>query len=380
MKEEFIFKELEKEEHEALVTKNEVSLPQNYFYGEWQRLLGKTVWRYKIEADQELVGFFQVIKYQMSFCKNYLYIPHGPIFLKKVSDTFFVEFKKFTEELCRKENAIFLRFDPYFIADRLGHMVSALVKKKNMTDNLVCTGQETRCPSLSAFGRYFFRAPNFLYDGGFQPKYEWVLDLSQSEEELLSGMKKVNRYTVRQAEKFGVEVEVVDKNLSQYLDKFYELIEATAERDEFSHNTKEYYKNIFGKCEEMGNGFLTVARYKGEIMLINFFVTYRNSAFFLFSGSEGENRKIGYTYLAQWTAIKHSKKLGLKKYNFGAVIVDDNKYSGYKRWQGFSDFKKRFGGDLVEYSDFYDVVYSKFWYILYISRKIIALCKKKIFG
>jgi lipid II:glycine glycyltransferase (peptidoglycan interpeptide bridge formation enzyme) len=338
------FKEIEKKEYEALCEIRDVPLTQNYFYGEWQIATGKKVWRFAIEGGGKAAGFFQVIKYPISFGKSYLYIPHGPVFTAEVSREMLIEFKNFCMELLKSENSIFLRFD---------------------------TGAK--------IDGVFFKSPKYTYDGSFQPKYESVLDLTLSEDDILAGMKKVNRYTVRQAEKAGVTVEIVENNFLDHLDKFFNLIEGTAERDGFSHGSKDYYKKILEKCEEGRNGFMTVARFNGEVMLVNFFVIYSGSAFFLFSGSENQNRKIGYTYLAQWEAIKYAKKIGLKKYNFGAVILEDNEYPFYKGWHGFSDFKKRFGGSLIEYTDYYDVIQSKFWYFFYIFSKIKNLFLKKFF-
>lgn len=314
-----------------------------------------------MEDGVRTIGFFQLIRYPVAFGKSYLYIPHGPVFIAPVSEELLKDFKKDAEDILEREKAIFLRFDSYFIEG-------------------------------STFDKYgiFYKTPKFMYDGGFQPKYEWVLDLSASEGEILSGMKKVNRYTIKQAEKLGVSIEIVEKDFRRYFDKFYELVEMTAERDAFSHQPREYYETIFDSCEkaslpaqagppaEAGRGFLSVARFKGRIMLINFYVTYGSSAYFLFSGSENENRKIGYTYLAQWEAIKYVKGLGFKYYNFGAVIPENNEYRFYKKWLGFSNFKKRFGGTIVEHGDFYDLVRDKFWYVLYLARKFMNLFKKRI--
>lgn len=347
------FREIKQKEYEVLCEGREIPLTQHYFYGEWQVGQGRGVFRYVVEDGDEILAFFQIIKYTMTFNKSYLYIPHGPIFIKEASSEVISEFRNFCKALLKKENSVFLRFDP--------------TARLNLIE-----GPTLQWGSL--------KAPGLLYDGNFQPKYEWVIDLSASEEDILANMKKVNRYTVRQAEKLGVTVDVIDKDFSKYRDKFYELVEETAERDGFSHSPKEYYSKIFDRCEKDRNGFMTIAYFKDEIMLINFFVIYGNSVFFLSSGSENENRKLGYTYLAQWTAIKYAKKLGLKYYNFGAVILEDNRYPFYKNWRGFSDFKKRFGGTLVEYSDFYDVVNNKFWYGLYALRKIIVLLKRQLLG
>ncbi len=349
------FKEIDREDYEGLCNGKDVPLTQNSFYGEWHVGLGKSLWRYLIEKDEEVVGLLQVIKYPLSFGKNYLYIPHGPVFTQEVSGELLSEFKKFCYDLLKKENSIFLRFDPIW---ELNSQVQ--VTQVNMDES-------------------FFKAPKFLYDGSFQPKYEWIIDLSLGEEQILSSMKKVNRYTIKQAEKNSFEVIILDKNFLEYLDKFYELINMTAKRDSFAHYSKEYYGEIFSQCENSKNGLLLLVRMGGKVILINFFVIYGSTAFYLFSASHNQHRRLGYTYLAQWEAIKYFKGLRLKRYNLGAVLLNDNEYPFYKKWQGFSDFKKRFGGSLIGYADFYDVVYSKSWYFLYLFKRFVLSYLTAIF-
>ncbi len=339
-----INRELNKQKYEKLSGSVDTPITQQYIYGEWQKANGKEVRRFAIEEKQATLGFFQTVKYPLPFGRSYMYIPRGPVFLKELAPQQSEELSNVLVRLADKENVVFLRSD------------------------------------VNLESKYFSRVPRFMYDGAFQPKYESVLDLTKSEEDILAGMKKVNRYTVRQAERLGVEVEIIASGFMGYLDKFYELISTTAERDEFAHNSKDYYRKIFEISEAEGNAFMEVARYNGEIMLINFFVIYGSSVYYLFSGSENENRRVGYTYLAQWGAIKYAKKLGLKKYNFGAVIPDDNRYPLYSGWSGFSDFKRRFGGEIVEYSDMYDLVVNKFLYRLYFVRKVLNLAKNIIFG
>ena len=342
-----VLKEIREKEYEILCKGRAIPLTQNYFYGEWQKAIGKKVWRYSMTNNGHVFGFFQVVKNSLLFGVSYMYIPHGPVVLGDipVGLELSTEFGNFCLELCKKEDSVFLRFDPLYSpwskVQPLAWGSSGVAKS--------------------------------LYDGNFQPKYEWVLDLMRGEDDILAGMKKVNRYTIRQAEKRGVEIEIIDKNFGQHLDKFYELEKMTALRDAFAPNLREYYSAIFNECEMSRNAFMAIGRFNGEIVLINFHVMYGDTVFFLLSASEDSHREVGYTYFAQWETMKYAKKIGIKQYNFGAVIPDNNKYSFYKRWRGFSDFKKRFGGFMLEYSDFHDVIYSRFWYTLYCVRKIIGL-------
>ena len=351
--ESYNFKEIKKEEYKNLTRGENFPLTQNYFYGEWQEATGRTARYFVAKKDGTVVSCFLAVKYSMALGKSYLYIPHGPVLYGNLTSRFFEEFKYFVNNLLKQESSVFCRFDPYY-------------------PNL--DGEKTRYTryNLAKVGPCFFKAPKFAYSGGFQPKFEWAIDLTKTEDEILAEMKKVNRYTVRQAEKNGIIVETIKSGFTGYFEDFYKLVSETAVRDNFSEHPKEYYFNIFKNCEKNKNCFLNVVRLNGEVLLVNIFIVFGDTAFWLFSGSSNKERQTGYTYLAQWRAIQEAKNMGLKYYNFGGVSPLDKNYKTYKSWAGLTDFKRRFGGFQLEYSDFYDVIGNKFWYAVYLIKKFFV--------
>ncbi|MEK7066443.1 MAG: peptidoglycan bridge formation glycyltransferase FemA/FemB family protein [Patescibacteria group bacterium] len=338
------FKEINKEEYRRLTVDKNLPLTQNYFYGEWQEATGRIARYFIAKKGGETASVFLVVKYAMSFGKAYLYIPHGPILYSGVDAKFFEEFKYFLNSLTVQENSIFCRFDPYYLA-------------VDMSEELV------------ELNKIFYRPGRFTYSGNFQPKFEWAIDLTKTEDEIMAEMKKVNRYTVRQAKKNGVAVETIKSGFMSYFEDFYRLASETAIRDRFTEYPKEYYLNIFKNCEKNKNCFLNVVRLNGEVLLVNIFIVFGDTASWLFSGSSNKERQTGYTYLAQWRTIQEAKRMGLKYYNFGGVEPLGKTYKTYKGWAGLTDFKRRFGGFQLEYSDPYDVVANKFWYAIYLIKK-----------
>lgn len=59
-----------------------------------------------------------------------------------------------------------------------------------------------------------------------------------------------------------------------------------------------------------------------------------------------QGRKIGAHYLLVWRTILWAKKKGKKYFDFEGVY---DKRFPMKRWRGFSEFKKKFGGKIVSY-------------------------------
>lgn len=326
-------------EYNPLLVAENAPFTQDPIYGKWQEMAGRKVRRFEIKQEEEILGFFQTIKYPMPFGQSFLYIPHGPV-IHNIQSTihnsgFLQEFQKKLIEIGEEENAVFTRFDPF-----------------PKTEN--------------NFEKYFKKTPIVHYHSShFQPKYEWILNIEKSEEELLNSMHPKTRYNIGLAERRGIKIEIVSKNFDKYFDDFYKLLEETAKRDNFNLHPKDYYRNIFQKLDS-GNEFLVVARYDNNILLVNLILFYGRVAYFIFGGSSNKLKNLMFSHLAQWETIKEAKRRRYGVYNFGGVQGNGGSYENYR---GVSVFKKRFGGEIFEYSDSYDIVLKSLWYYLYNLRK-----------
>ncbi len=337
----FEFQEVkEKNHYDPLLISKNAPFTQAWFFGEWQEMTGRKVRRFEIRDNSETLGFFQIIKYPMPFGQSFLYIPHGPVITHNAqhvtrNNKFLEEFREKLVKVGKEENAIFIRFDLFPKTEE----------------------------SLS---KDFKKVPTYAYHSSyFQPKFEWILNLEKPEEEILNEMHSKTRYNINLARKRGIKIEIVNGNFDKYFRDFYKLLKETAKRDNFNLHPKIYYQNIFNKCDENKNAFLSVAKYNDKILAINLILFFGNTAYFMLGGSGDEYKNLMFSHLAQWEATKEAKKRGFSVYNFGGVDGNDS----YKTFGGISIFKKRFGGKLLEHSDSYDLVLKPFWYLLYNLRK-----------
>ena len=115
---------------------------------------------------------------------------------------------------------------------------------------------------------------------------------------------------------------------------------------------------------------LFAAKYAEEILATHLVIFYGDTAFYPFGASTEKERNRQPTYALHWEAIKEAKLRRCKWYNFGAIDLAKEKLS-HGNWSGISDFKRKFGGEILEYSDFYDFAAKPFWYWLYNLRKKI---------
>jgi len=185
----------------------------------------------------------------------------------------------------------------------------------------------------------------------------WVLDITPSEDTLLSGMRKTTRYEIRRAIKVGVGITISKEKKD--LSYFTELYKETAKRHGFvKHTGIESEFDVFTK--------------KDQAVIITGFFEKKPiaSALILFSGHQAIYHhgasiasSIPVSYLVQWEAIRYAKERGVKEYNFWGIAPDGDPSHP---WFGLSAFKKGFGGKEARTIHAYDFPVSFRYWILYV--------------
>ena len=155
-----------------------------------------------------------------------------------------------------------------------------------------------------------------------------LIDLTQSEEEILANMKQKGRYNIKTAQKHEVKVEKSEpvqnakqQNIHEPVHDFYELLQETTQRNHFAQNNFEYYQKLVQSLEEYDLGGLYVAKKDDEIIAAAIFVYYGNVGTYYYGASTSDNAKRKYmaSYLLQWEAIKEAKKRGCQWFDFLGV-------------------------------------------------------------
>lgn len=335
------FQELHEEEiFEPSTLVEYVPFTQAKFYGNWQKFLGRKVRRFIVNKNEQTIAYFQIIKYPLISNKSYLYIPYGPV-TKDFSKDFLQSLKNKIKEICKNENAVFARLD--------------FTPKPNQVEqnNLV---------------KLFSKAPKSTYHSAyFQPRVEWFLKLDKTEDHLYDAMHENTRYSIRLADRKQVVSEIITTDFNKYFESFYELMTITSKRNGFSLHPKDYYKSVFNNLNS-NNAFLSITSFEGKILAIDLIIIYNEIANYVFACSSNEEKNRAPSYSAIWQAIKHSKKIGCKYFNFGGISTVNQPNKG---WEGLTNFKRKFGGEEIVRSDFYDIVANHFIYFLYNFRKFI---------
>jgi len=197
---------------------------------------------------------------------------------------------------------------------------------------------------------------DWRYYKKFIPPYTALIDLTQSEEDILAAMKPKGRYNIKLARKKWVVVEQVEKH-AWNIEKFYELMSETTSRDKFAGNTLEYYTSFL---ESLDDTQLFFAYHEGEIIAAGIFVGAWDVMIYYYGASANIKRNLMAPYLLQWTAIEHAKKRGFKIYDFLWVAGDDEKNSPLA---GVTDFKMKLSPEKTYVSDSFIFVNKKMKYM-----------------
>jgi len=186
----------------------------------------------------------------------------------------------------------------------------------------------------------------------FIPPYTAVIDLTKSEEEILTAMKPKGRYNIRLAEKKWVEVREVVKS-DENIKLFHTLMQETTSRDNFFGNTLEYYQEFLK--QEMSHLFF--AYHEDEVIAAGIFISHHKVMYYYYGASSSKKRNLMAPYLLQWKAIEKAKKLGCILYDFLGIAGPDEKNSPLI---GVTDFKLKLTADKCEVSQSYIYIY-KVW-------------------
>lgn len=308
---------------------NLTSFLQSSEFGEFQEKIpyrGKS-WMLKRDGKNLCL----VIRQKLRFGKSFLWVPYGP----QSNDPKILEMvMEDLSRIAKEEHAIFARIE---------------------SSNINIEGKNKKRAKKS-FERY-------------TPEATLVIDLSLSEEEILRQMKPKGRYNIRVAEKNGVRVvryDTWDEEAKRDFEIFYKILKNTASRDGFHCHPKLFYEVFleFFSARKIVSFFAakTNSGVHGKVVGGILVVWYGDTATYYYGASDHQYRNFMASYLLQWEALKEAKKRGMKFYDFFGIAPEGRKNHP---WAGVTEFKKKFGGKIVQFGPAYDIVYQPFWYFLY---------------
>lgn len=310
---------------EFVTSHPEANFLQSWQWGEFHASRGRTVLRRGVYADEQIVGVYTG-HVEPARRGRHMQIVGGPI----------VDWSH--------TSAVTTLFDDIRAQAAANSCVYVRIRPQ----------RESSSESLRDFKQLGLRpAPMYL-----SVEHAGVLDLTQSEEEILKGMRQRLRRALRKAEKNNIAVETsTDPNA---LHEFYQIQLQTAGRHQFVAFSEDFLTKQFAAFAATGNAVLYTARYNGEILAQNFMIFYGSEASYHYGVSTELGTKLSGAPLLHMQAMRDARERGITRYNFWGIVDEDDTTH---RFYGVSVFKRGFGVSDLKYTPAHDLVVNKFAYL-----------------
>jgi lipid II:glycine glycyltransferase (peptidoglycan interpeptide bridge formation enzyme) len=288
---------------------------QSYEWGEFRELTGVKVVR---EAGLQIT-IHRIPRTQFSVG----YLPKGPMPTQ--------EQVAILRKVAKEHTCVFIKVEPKVEVHESGSSIEDLVKL------------------------------GFVEGRSLFTKYNFVLDVTPSIEELSAAFKQKTRYNIRVAEKRGVTVEI--DNSEAAFERYLQLTEETTKRQGFYAHSREYHKKMWSVLHPAGIANLLVAKYNGEIITTWVLFTFNDTLYYPYGASTREHREVMANNLVMFTAIKLAKEWGLKYLDMWGALGPEPDTND--PWFGFHTFKSGYGARHVEYIGTWDYVAKPWLYKMY---------------
>lgn len=192
-------------------------------------------------------------------------------------------------------------------------------------------------------------------------KYTFVLDLTKSEDALLSAMHPKTRYNIRVATRHGVVV--AENNTEDAFDAYLRLSEETTIRQGFYAHDRHYHRTMWNILHKAGIAHLWTATLDKEILATWIIFTWKDRLYYPYGASSRSHREAMAPNLLLWEIAQWGKQNGFSAFDlWGALGPDPDPNDP---WYGFHRFKEGYHPDLVEYLGSYDLIIRPAAYRLY---------------
>lgn len=288
---------------------------QSWEWGEFRKKTGLDLVRMGHFENDKLSTAYQLTFHKVPlFPQTIGYMPKGPMPDAKMIETL--------QDIAGEKNAAFIKMEPNVLVNE---------KLKMKIEKLT--------------GLVKSNKPLFT-------KYNFLIDLTKTEDQLLAAMHPKTRYNIGLAQRYGVEVyestEQIDFDI--YLKLYFE----TTKRQKYFGHTPGYHKLVWQTLAPAKMARVLIARYKAKPLVAWMLFNFKDTMYYPYGGSSTENKEVMASNIVAWEAIKLAKKNGLKIFDMWGALGP--KANDKDPWYGFHRFKAGYGPTHVEYIGTYDLI------------------------
>ena len=422
---------LNEEKYENFLKKQKKShFLQSYAWGQLSKVKKNLTPHYLglIDEEENILATALMLENHLPLNYSYFYCPRGYVIdyeNKELLTTMTKEIIKFA----KSKKAIFVKIDPDLIYKDYNYQNEE--QKLSYDINKIFETLKSLGYKHQGFTKNFET---------MQPRYTFRIDLNQSLEEIENHFSKTTKQRIAKAKKLDTYVEI---GTEEDIKEFYHLMMLTETRKDFVSYNEDYYKTLYdifnGGQNSKATLFLgkvdidkTLTKIKDNLKAINnqisilpidnlsksaknklkeltrqkencnkeiekyekykkdygnnltlsahMIVEYADKAWVLYAGNHNILTETYVNYYTYEQHIKYCKEKGLKVYDQFGTIGDLSKDN--PRY-GLHEFKRKFGGDYVEFLGEFDYITNKPMYFIFTKlvpfyRKIIRNKSKKV--
>jgi lipid II:glycine glycyltransferase (peptidoglycan interpeptide bridge formation enzyme) len=304
------------------------TLYQSWEWGELRSTQGWRAWRILASDPDSPRAAVQVLERRLPILGlSILYAPRG-IVTRLDDHESVMSVGTWLKNFVRQRRAILLRADP-FILD---------------------TYQQQRNSHLDAG---FINLPH-EWSRWNMSRANMNVDISGTEEQILSNMKRSHRYNIHRASRGGLVIRAgceIDQ-----LREFYSLLLKTSQRQHFAVRSFKYFLEVREKILRPGMGelFLGYNVPLGKAVAGIICAYFSRTCYYLYGGFDWESRQAQANEPLHWQAIKWARDQGCTEYDLAGSGTQNPPQEGNA---GFSiyNFKKGFGAELRYLVGYFDL-------------------------
>lgn len=278
------------------------------------------------------------------------YMPKGPLFADHTDQDIWDQVLEDLEDFARRRGALQIKIDPDL---EIGRGVPGEESSHDLALGLEFQERLSR--------------RNWRFSGEqVQFRNTVLVDLRDSEDEILARMKSKTRYNIRLAGRKGIQVR---KEIPGDLDLLYRMYAETSSRGGFTIRGQEYYQTLWAKfmesCAEDGTEPCAqplIAEYEGLPVAGAVIFSFGKRAWYLHGMSVPDHSEKMPTYLVQWEAMRWAKERGCTSYDMWGAPDHFNEQDSL--W-GVYRFKSGFGGEISRTIGAWDFPVRPLGYSLY---------------
>lgn len=416
---------LEKTKYDNFVKKHKTKshFLQSYSWGEFSKLKKNLTPYYMglIDSNKKIVATALLLQKKLPMKLSYFYSPRGFV-MDYENKEIVQEMAKKIINFAKNKKAIFVKIDPDIIINDINYL--------NESKELNYDWKEIFNSLKKAGFKHMGFTKNFET---MQPRYSFRVDLTQSIEDIENHFSKTTKQRINKSQKLNTIVEIgTEKDIKE----FYHLMTLTETRKDFVSYNLDYYETLYeifnGNKNSKATLFLgkvdidktletfekTLKNINNQISILpidnlsksaknklneltrqkdhtkeqikkfekykeqygnlvtlsaHMIIEYGDKAWVLYAGNHNILTDTYVNYNTYYEHLLYCKKEGLKIYDQFGTIGDLSKDNPRI---GLHEFKKKFGGDYVEFIGEFDYIINKPMYFVF--TKLVPLYRKII--